>query len=102
MRRTVRSAVFAAVLALGWHGGIAYRLEPAVAGGTEPMGEADGDIPAGAVRVGDDLYMVPVGRDADGCERFTMFSRTKMVPAVIHYRDGKGGFTTDRAQADCG
>lgn len=58
-------------------------------------------VPAGAIEVGDGLYMVPAGLDAGGCAQFTMWSPTQAVVMLIHYRDGKGGFTPDRAQADC-
>ena len=31
-------------------------------------------VPAGAIPVGEDVYMVPVGADRDGCGQFRMFS----------------------------
>lgn len=69
--------------------------------GIQTSGAEGGEIPAGAVEVGEDVYMVPAGTDPQGCETFTMWSPTKPVIMVIHYRDGKGGFTADRSQADC-
>lgn len=61
-----------------------------------------GNLPDGAVPFGEDVYMVPVGRDAGGCQQYTMYSPTRAVLTVIYYRDGKGEFTTDRADAVCG
>ncbi len=59
-------------------------------------------IPENAIPTGDDLYMVPLGKDGDGCEQFSLFSPTKMVATVIYYRAKDGGFTTDKLKADCG
>jgi hypothetical protein len=72
------------------------------AGGTEP-GEDDAavEIPPGAILVDEELYMVPAGKDEDGCLQFTAWSPTKMVTMVIQYRDRTGGFTTDKARALC-
>jgi hypothetical protein len=66
----------------------------------QPAGEKT-RIPEGAIPVGDDLYMVPAGRDPGGCQQFTLWSATKAVPFVIYYKDRKGGFTANRAEADC-
>lgn len=61
----------------------------------------DRAVPAGAIQVDDDIYMVPAGRDPDGCAWFTPFSRTKMVAAVLYYRDRSGGFTMRKSEAAC-
>lgn len=58
--------------------------------------------PPGAIRVADDLYMVPIDRDRDGCERFSAWSAAGLVLAVIYYRAKVGGFTMIKSQADCG
>ena len=58
-------------------------------------------LPAGAIQVGEDLYMVPMGADQTGCPQFRMHSPTKAVPQVIYYADGKGGYTMNRAEASC-
>ena len=71
------------------------------AGGAQTSGAEGAEIPEGALPVEDDVYMVPAGKDAGGCETFTLWSPTKAVIMVIHYRDGKGGFTPDRSKADC-
>lgn len=76
----------------------------------EPMTEKSGTtgspvvLPAGvpldAISVGDDLYMVPAGT-LEGCPSFRPFSPGKMVAQVIQYRHRSGGFTANRAEADC-
>jgi hypothetical protein len=58
-------------------------------------------IPAGAIEVGQDLYQVPIGRDADGCAIYRLYSPTRMVSQAISYRSRAGGFTIDRQKADC-
>lgn len=58
-------------------------------------------LPTGAIQIGDDQYMVPLGPDRDGCVQYRMHSRRSAVPDVIFYRDAKGGFTMNRAEADC-
>lgn len=68
--------------------------------GTGPGG-GPASVPEGAIPIGEDLYMVPAGRDNDGCEQFTAWSSTKAVAQVIYYRARSGGFTTSRSQADC-
>ena len=59
------------------------------------------EIPAGAIEVGPDLYQVPIGRDADGCAMYRLYSPTRMVSQAIFYRGRDGGFTIDRQEADC-
>lgn len=72
------------------------------AGGNEPgEGTAGTEIPEGAILVGEELYMVPAGEDADGCRQYTAWSPTMMVTMVIQYRDRAGGFTPDKTQALC-
>lgn len=66
-----------------------------------PGAAPEGALPPGAIPIGDDLYMVPAGEDASGCPQYSGFSRTGAVAAVIHYRARGGGFTVDRAEADC-
>ena len=59
------------------------------------------EVPAGAIRIGHELYQVPTGADDDGCPRYRLYSPTRLVAQVIYYRDRAGGFTTDRQRADC-
>ena len=74
--------------------------------GTDRTGAPSGalsaaEIPAGAIEVGQDLYQVPIGRDADGCAMYRLYSPTRMVSQAISYRSRDGGFTIDRQEADC-
>ena len=57
-------------------------------------------VPAGAIGIGDDVYMVPAGM-LDGCPSFRPFSPTRSVIQAIHFRNRAGGFTMNRAEADC-
>jgi hypothetical protein len=57
--------------------------------------------PRGAIRVGEELYQIPIGADDDGCPRFRLYSPTKLVAQAIYYRDAAGGFTTNRQEAAC-
>jgi hypothetical protein len=59
------------------------------------------ELPSGAVRIGEDLYQVPIGEDDHGCPRYRLYSPTRLVALVIYYRDRAGRFTTDRQQAAC-
>ena len=64
--------------------------------------EADAaELPAGAIAIGDDVYMVPAGADDAGCPWFGAFSPTKMVVQAMFYRAAEGGFTMDRTEAEC-
>lgn len=63
--------------------------------------ERAAEIPPDAIRIGDQLYQVPLGADDDGCPRYRLYSPTRLVAQVIYYRDAAGGFTTDRRQSDC-
>ena len=51
--------------------------------------------------MGDETYMVPIAKDEDGCMQYRMHAPGRMVPQVIFYADGKGGFTMSRAEAAC-
>lgn len=65
---------------------------------TEPNAAA---VPADAIAVGDDVYMVPAGVDSDGCAMFRVFSPTKMVVQAVHYRAADGTFVMDKVEAAC-
>ncbi|MGH6896132.1 MAG: hypothetical protein ACREJ5_06255 [Geminicoccaceae bacterium] len=58
-------------------------------------------LPPGAIEVGEDLYQVPIGEDENGCTMYRLHSRRMLVAQAISYRDARGGFTTDRREADC-
>lgn len=53
------------------------------------------------IKIGEDLYLRPVGRDADGCKMFTLFSNSKLTEQAIYYRTRDGGFSRDRSAAVC-
>ena len=72
-----------------------------VATDAAPPARPAGALPAGAIEVGQDLYQVPIGRDADGCAIYRLYSPTRMVSQAISYRSRAGGFTIDRQEADC-
>ncbi len=58
--------------------------------------------PPGAILIGDDVYAVPIGEpDADGCQRYRLWSPTKMVVQAIHYRRADGSFTMRKDEAAC-
>ncbi len=58
--------------------------------------------PPGAIPIGDDVYAVPIGKpDADGCQRYRLWSPTKMVVQAIHYRRADGRFTMRKDEAAC-
>ena len=63
--------------------------------------ETAAEVPPGAIPIGDELYLVPIGADDDGCPRYRLYSPARLVAQVIYYRGPAGGFTTDRRQADC-
>jgi hypothetical protein len=58
-------------------------------------------LPAGAIPTGDNVYMVPLGPDSDGCMQYRMHAPGRAVVQAIFYVDGKGGFTMNRGEADC-
>jgi len=58
-------------------------------------------ISAEAVRLGDDLLMVPNTPDADGCDTWRMASQSKATLKAVFFRDAEGNFTTDRRRAAC-
>ncbi len=88
-------AAVACLVLLGWLGSC---TAPGPTGaGTAPAT----DLPPGAVPLGRDLYQVPIGADADGCQMYRLYSPTLMVAEVISYRSRDGGFTIDRRAAVC-
>ena len=59
------------------------------------------EVPADAIPIGDELYMVPAGVDGTGCPWFRAFSPTKMVVQAMFYRAADGSFTMERVEAVC-
>lgn len=70
--------------------------------GAAPADAAPAGVPASAIAVGDDVYMVPLGPDAEGCAMFRVFSPTKAVVQAIHYRTADGAFVMNKQDAQCG
>jgi hypothetical protein len=58
-------------------------------------------IPSNAIAIGDDVYMVPVGPDAEGCVMYRAFSPTKAVAQVIKYRTRDGRYVSDNRETGC-
>lgn len=71
------------------------------AGATGARAALPADLPPGAIRVGRDLYQVPIGPDADGCLMYRLYSPTLLVTQAISYRSRDGGFTIDKRVAVC-
>ncbi len=59
------------------------------------------EIPAGAIAVAPELYMLPMGTDETGCAVFQPWSPTMSVVQALHWRTPAGDFTLDRDAADC-
>ena len=58
--------------------------------------------PPGAIPIGDEVYAVPIGGpDEQGCQRYRLWSPTKMVVQAIHYRRADGSFTMRKDEAAC-
>lgn len=64
-------------------------------------GSAPAAVPEGAIPVGPDLYMLPMGSDDTGCPMFQPWSPTLIVVQALHWRAADGSFTLDRDAADC-
>ena len=45
--------------------------------------------------------MVPIGTDADGCERFTPWSASAPVKTAIYYQKADGNFMLNKEEAGC-
>ena len=58
-------------------------------------------IPPEAISVSPDLYMLPMGTDADGCPVFQPWSPTLAVVQALHWQTAAGDFTLDRSAAAC-
>jgi hypothetical protein len=70
----------------------------------QPMASQPTDaapLPAGAIRVAERLYMVPIGVDRAGCEQFRAHVPGGLGDQALHYRRADGGFTLDRDVTVC-
>jgi hypothetical protein len=97
---------------LGLAGAAALALAIAGCGGETAMSQATDksaapsvasypQLPNGAIAVGDDVYMVPIGKDARGCTMYRVFSFTKAVAQAIHYRADDDRFVMNKDEAAC-
>ena len=59
------------------------------------------EVPAGAIQLGEDYYMVPAGADSDGCPLFRPWSGSKPVKTALYYQKADGGFTIGKEQSAC-
>lgn len=66
-----------------------------------PQAESETGLPEGAVKVGENLYMIPVGVTEDGYHQYTPHTTApdRVVTTLIHYPDGEGGFTSNKREA---
>ena len=69
--------------------------------GETPASSEAVDVPEGAIKVTDKLYMVPVSKDETGCQQYSAHAIGGFAPTVIYYRRADGSFTEDRAEANC-
>jgi hypothetical protein len=74
---------------------------PATALPAPPRDHAQLGLPEGAIPIGSDLYMLPVGEDAGGCAMYQLHSDGGLVMRSIHYRTEAGAFTLEREDAAC-
>ena len=58
-------------------------------------------IPANAIHVGEQLYMVPTGKIDKGCQMYRAFSPSHSVVAAIFYKGADGKFLIDKGKSDC-
>lgn len=73
---------------------------------TTTFGRADQnlteDLLEKAIKVGDDLYMLPKGIDDEGCEMFGPFSENNATVTALQYRQADGSFNIAKDPAVCG
>ncbi len=62
---------------------------------------SEAGLPAGAVEVDTDLYMVPLDDGEGPCRMWRMYSPTLMTTQVIHYQKSDGGFAMSKTKAGC-
>ena len=58
-------------------------------------------IPANAIHVSDQLYMVPIGKNKTGCQMYRPFSPKHSVVGAIFYKGANGKFVIDKGKSDC-
>ena len=58
-------------------------------------------IPANAILVSDQLYMVPMSEDVSDCTLYRAFSPTGSVVAAMFYKTADGKFVSDKRKSEC-
>ena len=58
-------------------------------------------IPANAILVSDQLYMVPMSKDESACTLYRAFSPNSSVLAAMFYKTGDGKFVSDKRKSEC-
>jgi hypothetical protein len=76
---------------------LALAISLAACASSEAQVTADPNLPPGAIRTGEGVYMVPIAPDAGGCMQYRMYAPGKAVVQMIYYRQADGGVTADRA-----
>ncbi len=67
-----------------------------------PACQQTGDeIPDGAIKVEDGLYMIPLDEPVEGCRAYRSFAPGGMTASVIYYQAEDGSFTAERTEAQC-
>lgn len=92
--------IFLALIAFAGASACQPHGEQPVNNESPPASEA-ADLPEGAIKVSDKLYMVPVSTDETGCQQYSAHAVGGFAPTVIYYRRADGSFTEDRTEADC-
>ena len=58
-------------------------------------------LPQDAIQVKQDLYYLPIGRDADGCMQYQAYARHAVTVQVIIYQNAAGVFSTSKNKNTC-
>lgn len=58
-------------------------------------------LPENAVKIEDDLYYIPIGRDEDNCLMYRAYSKNNAVLASIIYRNKNKTFSLSKNKETC-
>ena len=58
-------------------------------------------LPQDAIQIKQDLYYLPIGRDADGCMQYQAYARHAATVQVIIYQNSAGVFSTSKNKNTC-
>ena len=59
------------------------------------------NLPDNAVKIEDDLYYIPIGKDKDNCLMYQAYSEKNQVLAAIIYRNKNKKFTLNKDKNTC-